>query len=154
MHRHSREFVEQNLLVCQRIKYNRFHWWRNWKVRDSLSPMSSPLSKIQNGDFDHSPYYWMAQYALYELEDRLTGTEKDHDVRGLYMEKYRRLMEDYYKDEAKRLEQIVKDFTRSFKISKPDLETLMEAFDGTLEDLYHYLYERYVPPRQPVPSFR
>lgn len=155
MIRHPRPFIEQKLSELVRIKYNRFQWWRNWKVKDTLHPYAPIPDKIKNGDFDHSPYYWMAQYALYELEDRQVGVqdlEKRREIESLYMEKYRRLMEDYHKDEATRLEDFKKQVIKSTRIAKEVLEQLMEDFDGTLLDLYQQLSSQYTPVRQAPPS--
>lgn len=155
MLRHPRPLIEQKLSDLVRIKYNRFQWWRNWKLKDTLHPNRTLVERIQNGDFDHSAYYWMAQYALYELEDRQIGIkdlEKRREIESLYMEKYRRLMEDYHKDEATRLEDYKKAVVKSTRVTKEALEALMETFEGTLEELYLHVVETYNPKPQPVPK--
>ena len=54
------------------------------------------------------------------------------------MERYRRLMEDGYKEENKRLMALKKKLTKEFKIAQEDLEEIMENFDGTIAELYLY----------------
>jgi len=161
MIRHSRKTIEQKLSEFVRIKYNKFQWWRNWKLKDTLHPKRTVLERVLNGDFDHSAYYWMAQYALYELEDRQTGVqdlEKRRESESLYMEKYRRLMEDYTKDEALRLEDFKKALVKETRITRDQLEQLMETFEGTLEDLCNQVSAdfgvvRQLPPQHLIKGF-
>jgi hypothetical protein len=48
-------------------------------------------------------------------------------------------MEDYQKEEAEILRKLKLEFKKVFKISKEDLERIMETFDGTTLDLYIYI---------------
>lgn len=156
MHKHPREFVEEKLSSLTPIKYNRFQWWRNYKVKDTLHTLSDLLSRIRNGDFDHSPYFWMAQMALHELDAKIATTndpEKQRDFAGLYMEKYRRLMLDYQKDEASRLDDLVKSFAKSTPLSKDEIKSIIETFDGTIEELYHHILSLYSIKSQAPPKF-
>ena len=155
MLRHPRPLIEEKLSALVRLKYNKFQWWRNWKLKDTLHPNKPLLERIENGDFDHSGYYWMAQYALYELEDRQVGIqdlEKLRDIESLYMEKYRRLMEDYHKDEATRLQDYKKAVVKAVRITKEALEELMEDYEGTLGELYLYVHRLYNPAIQAPPG--
>jgi hypothetical protein len=58
---------------------------------------------------------------------------------NLYMERYRRLMEDAYKEEDKRFNGLKKRLSKEFKMTKEEIEEIMEDFDGTISDLYLYL---------------
>lgn len=156
MHKHSREFVEEKVSSLTPVKYNRFQWWRNYKIKDTLHTYSDLLARIRNGDFDHSPYFWMAQMALHELDTKLENVkdiDKQRDITGLYMEKYRRLMIDYEKDEASRLDELTKAFIRSTRITQSKFEELIESFDGTLEELYYYVTSVYSVQIQKPPVF-
>ena len=58
---------------------------------------------------------------------------------NLYMERYRRLMEDSHKEEDKRFNALKKRLSKEFKMTKEDLEEVMETFEGSIEELYLYL---------------
>jgi hypothetical protein len=55
------------------------------------------------------------------------------------MERRRKLLEDYEKEENKRVQKLKTAFRNTFSIDKEQLESIMENFDGSLLDLYHYL---------------
>lgn len=153
----SKAFIKDKLSSLTPVKYNRFQWWRNYKFNDTLSPMTSTLSKIRNGEFEHSPYYWMAQEALVQAEEKVAKSkslEEQRDALSLYMEKYRRLQEDYEKDEFKRITAFKKEVTKRLRIPITALEEIMESYDGTIEELYVHLEELYLIKPQPVPKFK
>jgi hypothetical protein len=153
---HPRTYVEDQLLKLKPVKYNRYQWWRNWKIPDELHSYAPTLEKIRNGDFDYSPYYWMAQYALYEFQDKIFGIkdlEKKREVESLYMEKYRRLMEDYHKDEHKRLDNLKRELRRCFGLTKELVDEYLKSFEGTLEELYNLLTRKYTAHRIKPPKF-
>jgi hypothetical protein len=136
---HSKEIVNKEIDKLQPLKYNQFYWWRKFKEKSPLSTKDAVHARIDNGDFDFSSYYWQAQYALLEMEEK-TGHIKDpsvrHESQTLFRERYRRLMNDFEKDEPQRLESYVKTMTGLFEIEKDELEKKMETFDGTLKELY------------------
>jgi len=51
----------------------------------------------------------------------------------------KRLYEDYEKDEKWKLDDLVKEFSRNFHITKDEAGLEMEEFDGTLTELYDYI---------------
>jgi hypothetical protein len=53
------------------------------------------------------------------------------------MERRRRLLIDYEKEEANIMRELKSDFVKTFKIDRKLLETIMETFDGTLIELYN-----------------
>jgi hypothetical protein len=56
----------------------------------------------------------------------------------------KRLWEDFEKDENEKLKKIFKEFSKNFTASDEELMTTIERdFDGTLEELYHYLCIRF-----------
>jgi energy-converting hydrogenase A subunit M len=55
------------------------------------------------------------------------------------MEKYRRLIQDYEKDEAQRLINLRKGFAKYFRISQEEVIELMDNFDGSLEELHNHI---------------
>jgi len=59
------------------------------------------------------------------------------------MERYRRLLKDFEKDEPQRLETFKKSVIKIFDITLEDLEKKMEEFDGTLKELYIFIKTNY-----------
>lgn len=143
---HSKEIINKHISKLQPLKYNQFFWWRKFKEKSPLSTKDALHARIDNGDFDFSSYYWQAQYALIEMEEK-TGHIKNPDTRReaqqIFMERYRRLMKDFEKDEPQRLENYIKAMTGLFEIEKEDLEKKMEDFDGTLKELYILIKTNY-----------
>jgi hypothetical protein len=136
---HSKETIHKQISKLQQLKYNQFYWWRKFKDKSPLSSKEAVHARIDNGDFDFSSYYWQAQYALLEMEEK-TGHISDpgnrHEAQTIYRERWRRLMNDYEKDESQRLIEYKKAITNLFEIEDDDLEKKMEDFDGTLKELY------------------
>ena len=143
---HSNETINKHISKLQPLKYNQFYWWRKFKDKSPLLSKEAVHARIDNGDFDFSSYYWQAQYALIEMEEK-TGHISDpgnrHDAQTIYRERYRRLMNDYEKDEAQRLAEYKKTITNLFEIEDKDLEEKMEDYDGTLKELYILIKNNY-----------
>jgi hypothetical protein len=139
---HSKETINKEIAKLQPLKYNQFFWWRKFKEKSPLSNKEAVYARIDNGDFDFSSYYWQAQYTLHEMEEKtgyILEPDKRREAQSIYMERWRRLMNDYEKDEPQRLESYIKVMTGLFEIEKEELETKMESFDGTLKELYDLL---------------
>jgi hypothetical protein len=143
---HSKETIHKQISKLQQLKYNQFYWWRKFKDKSPLSSKEAVHARIDNGDFDFSSYYWQAQYALVEMEEK-TGHISDpgnrHEAQTIYRERWRRLMNDYEKDESQRLIEYKKTITNLFEIEDDDLEKKMENFDGTLKELYTLIKTEY-----------
>jgi hypothetical protein len=146
MIKHSIETINREIAKLQPLKYNQFFWWRKFKEKSPLSSKDALHARIDNGDFDFSSYYWQAQYAIHEMEEK-TGHISDpasrHEAQTIYRERWRRLMNDFEKDEPQRLENYVKSITSIFEIEKEDLERKMENFEGTLKELYILIKTNY-----------
>lgn len=143
---HSQKTIMREINKLTPLKYNQFFWWRKFKDKSPLSSKDAVHARIDNGDFDFSSYYWQAQYTLLEMEEK-TGYIQQPDTRReaqqIYMERYRRLMKDFEKDEPQRLENYIKAMTGLFEIEKEELETKMESFEGTLKELYDLIKATY-----------
>lgn len=145
---HDKKTVLEKLAHLPKLKYNKFQWWRSHGIPQELHHYQPLINRINNGDFDPSPYLWMAQLALHDMQERMDAEksiDKKRDVQGLYMEKYRRLQIDYEKDEAYRLVELKKAFFTTFRISKEVLEEIMQDFVGSLQDLYYFLEQQNKP---------
>ena len=143
---HTKEIVNKELSKLQPLKYNQFFWWRKFKDKSPLSTKDAVHARIDNGDFDFSSYYWQAQYALLEMEEKtghISNPSTRHEAQTIYRERYRRLMKDFEKDEPQRLETYIKAMTGLFEIEKDELENKMETFDGTLKELYILIKTNY-----------
>ena len=143
---HSKETVNREIAKLQPLKYNQFFWWRKFKEKSPLSNKEAIHARIDNGDFDFSSYYWQAQYTLHEMEEK-TGHIKDpsqrHEAQTIFRERWRRLMNDFEKDEPLRITNYKKNINSMFEIEENELEKLMEDFDGTLRDLYTFIKTNY-----------
>ena len=143
---HKRETINKEVGKLQPLKYNQFFWWRKFKDKSPLSSKDAMHARIDNGDFDFSSYYWQAQYAIQEMEDKtghIADPVKRHEAQAIYRERYRRLMKDFEKDEPQRLDAYIKSMTRLFEIEEDELEKKMEEFDGTLKELYILIKNNY-----------
>lgn len=138
----SREFLEEQLTKLTPASYNPYYWYRRYKTKEELGNKYPLYERIAHGDFDASEYYYQAEYEIYLLEDKLKtckNVDEEHHARGLFMERRRKLINDYEREEAKRMDKLKKAFVKTFKINKDLLESIMENFDGSLLDLYQYI---------------
>jgi len=143
---HNIKTVSKEINKLQPLKYNQFFWWRKFKEKSPLSTKDALHARIDNGDFNFSSYYWQAQYALIEMEEKtnhIKHPDTRHEAQQIYRERYRRLMKDFEKDEPQRLENYIKAMTGLFEIEKEELESKMEDFEGTLKELYDLVKATY-----------
>jgi len=155
---YSQEQLEKKFKKLRKLNYNAFRWWRMYDDPKPSLPKQSPLlDKIKNGDFDYSHYNYQAMWCEHEMNkihDKYGFDDMGHYVEetSLLRSRRKRLLEDHYKEEDNRLESIAIEFTKNFKITKDEIKTLMGEFDGTLEELYIHLQEKfpskkfYLPP--------
>jgi hypothetical protein len=54
------------------------------------------------------------------------------------MERHRRLLLDYEKEERQIMQNLISDFSKTFKLDKKQLETFMETHDGTTLEMYNH----------------
>jgi hypothetical protein len=107
--------------------YDRFMWWR------SYTPKQKPLTnrhdlreRIHNGDFDVAPYAFEAQLVEHRMNEVFVECRGYEDT---YREKTqvdkarrKRLLEDYEKEEARRLSELKKAFILKLKMTKEQYE--------------------------------
>jgi len=141
--RHSREVVMGHIKKLQPLNYNRFMWWRTHT--DRVVPLGKRAllkDRILNGEFNPSSYFWQAQLALYTAKDKLDLTKHDTryqiEICVVDFQRYKKLMEDFEKEESQRMEAIYNAFTSAFQITKEELEEKFLNFNGTLLDFYNY----------------
>jgi hypothetical protein len=144
--RHDRNTVEANLARYQPLNYNRFMWWRSHT--DGIKPLGKRAhlrDRIKNGDFNESSYYMQAQLALHNAKDKVDLTKHDHsdqlEILAVDLARYKRLMEDFEKEENARLEALYDAFTSTFKMTRSQLEEELCNWPGELLSYYDYCKE-------------
>lgn len=141
-----REVVEANLARYQPLNYNRFRWWRSHT--DNITPLGKRANlkkRIVNGDFNESTYFWQAQLALHNAKDKVNLNIHNHsdqlDILSVDLARYKRLMEDYEKEENTRLEALYDAFTSCFLITRQELIDELCEWNMDLLDYYNYCKE-------------
>lgn len=141
--KHSREVVENYIAKLQPLNYNKFRWWRTHT--DNVKPLgkrSLLKDRIINGDFEPSSYYWQAQLALYTAKDKVNLESDDHHKQleriAIDLTRYKRLMDDYEKEEKERMISLYDAFTSAYKITKIELEKEFLKWSGDILSFYEH----------------
>ena len=124
--------------------YDRFMWWR------SYTPKSKPLTnrhpfkdRILNGDFDIAPYKFEAELVEHRMNDKFIECRGYEDTfrEATQVDKARRkrLLEDFEKDEANKLQELERGFLQTFKLTKEQYEEEVMNTDLELIELYFYI---------------
>jgi hypothetical protein len=116
-------------------------------MRETLHPYKPLYDKIKNGDYDVSDYFYQTKYELELMEEdlaKIKSVDDQHEKRGLWMERYRRLNEDYAKDEANIMKSLRKDFQTTFRVNDDELDAYMEQCEGDLMCLYNTIKQDYI----------
>jgi hypothetical protein len=140
-------YVKDKISTFTPTKYNQFYWWRRFKMRETLHPYKPLYDKIKNGDYDVSDYFYQTKYELELMEEdlaKIKSVDDQHEKRGLWMERYRRLNEDYAKDEANIMKSLRKDFQTTFRVTDDELDAYMEQCEGDLMCLYSTVKQDYI----------
>jgi hypothetical protein len=140
-------YVKDKISTFTPSKYNKFYWWRKFKMRETLHPYRPLYDKIKNGDYEVSDYFYQAKYELELMEEKLAVIKNPEDKReaiGLSMERYRRLNKDYANDEENIMKTLIKDFNTTFRVTEEELYSYMEECDGDLLCLYNTVKQDYV----------
>ena len=144
--RHSRDVVEQNLARYQPLNYNRFMWWRSHT--DGITPLSKRATlkeRITNGDFNESSYFWQAQLALHNAKDKINLNKHNHpdqlEILAVDLSRYKRLMEDFNKEDNVRLEALYDAFISTFKMTRTEFINEICEWSGDLLSYYKHCME-------------
>ena len=119
----SRARLEKEFSKLQKLNYNQFRWWRMYESKNKpLKATASFRDTILNGDYDFSHYWYQAAWVEHDIDDLEIECADDS---GKFIEKASvlrarrtRLLEDYEKDEAYKLECLEKEFVGNFIITK------------------------------------
>jgi len=140
--RMNREHIEERLSQLPKKTYNQFVWWRRYQQRQVLSDRSTLYHKILNSDYETSDYYYQAEHENYLLEDAVSSLktyEEKLDKISLFRARYKKLHEDFLKEETEIMTKMKKDFVKEFKVTKDEFDSIIESFDGTTLELYEHL---------------
>jgi hypothetical protein len=121
-------------------------WWRTHAQPGAPLGKRAPLkSRIVNGDFDFSCYYWQAQSTAINARKKLNLDKDDYQMQyekvTVDVARYRRLLADFEKEENARIEAIVDAFTTSFKINREELLDRLCNWPFDLLSFYESLEE-------------
>ena len=135
--------------------YDRFMWWRSFTPKNKPLPKSKPLrDRISNGDLDHAPYLfesYLAEYTMNEkyLQCKTTSGEIDEgkfrQESSIDGARRKRLLEDYDKEETKRLDELRTGFMKEFGIDRETYTKEAENSSKKLVDFYDYMSRKYKP---------
>ncbi len=128
-----------------------FYWWRRFRTHKSLPYKANLLDKIRNGDFEYSPFFDQARWELEWMKDEQEEFINEYQGRNpledkLYSDieirarkRYNKLYEDGMKDENDRMDSLISNLSKSFKMKKDKLKEITNEFGGTTEDLYFHV---------------
>ena len=130
-----------------------FYWWRRFRSHKNLPYKARLLDKITNGDFDPTPFFQEAEWELHwmkeeqdDFKDNYQGNldEIEQDIRYIEIEskarkRYNKLYEDGMKDEADRMDRLVNNFSKHFKVNRSKMHDIVYSFDGTILELYRFM---------------
>ena len=133
----------ERIKKLQPLNYNKFMWWRQFT--DNVKPLGKRAhlkDRILNGEFEPSTYLWQAQYALYQAKDKVNLQTDDHQKQmenlAVDLARYKRLMEDYEKEESQRMDALYDAFTSAFKLTRSELEEHFIKWSGDIASFYEY----------------
>ena len=130
--------------------YDRFMWWRSYTPKSKpLPPRSAFRDRILNGDLDLAPYRLEAEIVEHRMNQK--WVEYGYKDAGRWNEetsvdraRRKRLLEDYDKEEVKRLDEIKKGFVQTLKMSKDDYDKeVVRSSAANLITFYDKMAEKY-----------
>lgn len=153
--KHEKEWIEKTLSKRYFKKpYDRFMWWRSYTPKNKPLTNRHPLrDRIANGDFEQGPFLLEAELTLHRMNEKFIecigkdGTPdhgKFHSDTTMERVRRKRLLEDFEKDEAKKLSELKTAFTSyRWKLTKDQYEEEIANFDGTTLKFYDYIEKKY-----------
>lgn len=148
------DYFKQNFNT---LSYNRFFWWRSFAPKyKELSNRHRVRDRIVNGDFNQPGYWFEAQLVEHRLNELyleigIKDSEKFHEETTMDRVRRKRLLEDFEKDEQKKLGELKKAILKEIKIDEEQYDYESE-FGPVFEliDFYDYLVEKYGTYWKPV----
>lgn len=154
---HPKEFLE-NYLSKRYFKkpYDRFMWWRSYTPKNKPLHKNKPfIEKIKNGDYEVGPYLMEMQLAEHRMNEKYIECDGDYTIwnkeTSIDKARIKRLHDDHEKEEARKLEEIRKQFTIVFKMTAEDYDKeVMNTGAKDLEDFYYKMEKKYGTYWQPT----
>ncbi len=156
---HTREqLLGTKLKGLRKLNYNPFTWWRMYESTNKpLSSRAHISDKIKNGDYDYPHWKYQAELCEHDLNDMWKKMAPDYakwvEESSLMRARRKRLMEDHEKEENKKLEEIVREFTKYYRVTKEEVIDKMLDWEGDLYGFYQFMDDRYRIKPSPVPKF-
>jgi len=144
----SRSRLKKEFSNLQKLNYNQFRWWRMYESKNKpLKATASFRDTILNGDYDFSHYWYQAAWVEHDIDDLEIECGSDD---GKFVEKASvlkarrtRLLEDFEKDEAEKLTNLVKEFKSNFVITEDQINEEMLEWSGDLISFYYHIEDNY-----------
>ena len=144
----SRSRLQKEFSGLQKLNYNQFRWWRMYESKNKpLKATASLRDTILNGDYDFSHYWYQAAWVEHDIDDLEIECGSDD---GKFVEKASvlkarrtRLLEDFEKDEAEKLTNLVKEFKSNFVITEDQINEEMLEWSGDLISFYYHIEDNY-----------
>ena len=136
--------------------YDRFMWWRSYTPKNKPLPNRSTfLQKIKNGDYDIGPYLMEVQLVQHRMNEKFVECDGDYTVwnhaTSVDKARIKRLHADHEKEEAKKLEDIRRQFTIVMKMTAEQYDKeVMNTGAKDLEAFYYKMEKKYGTYWQPV----
>lgn len=156
---HSREvLLNTKLKGLRKLNYNPFTWWRMYESTNKpLSPRSFLGDRIKNGDYDYPHWKYQAELCEHDLNEMWQKMSPDYakwvEESSLMRARRKRLLEDHEKEENKKLEDLIREFTRCYRVTKEQVEDMILEWEGELYDFFVYMDDRFRTKPTPVPKF-
>ena len=160
-----KEFLEKYLSKRYFKKpYDKFMWWRSYTPKNKPLHKNQPfIEKIKNGDYEVGPYLMEMQLAEHRMNEKYIECDGDHTVwnnaTSIDKARIKRLHADHEKEEARKLDDIRRQFTIVFKMTAEDYDReVMNTGAKDLEDFYYKMEKKYgtywQPLKMPKNSFK
>ncbi len=156
---HTREqLLGTKLKGLRKLNYNPFTWWRMYESTNKpLSSRAHISDKIKNGDYDYPHWKYQAELCEHDLNDMWKKMAPDYakwvEESSLMRARRKRLMEDHEKEENRKLEEIVREITKYYRVTKEEVIDKMLDWEGDLYGFYQFMDDRYRIKPSPVPKF-
>ncbi len=156
---HTREqLLGTKLKGLRKLNYNPFTWWRMYESTNKpLSSRAHISDKIKNGDYDYPHWKYQAELCEHDLNDMWQKMSPDYakwvEESSLMRARRKRLIEDHEKEENKKLEELVREFTRYYRVTKEQVLDLMLEWEGDLYGFYQFMDDQYRIKPAPIPKF-
>ena len=124
--------------------YDRFMWWRSYTPKNKPLTNRHPFrDRILNGDFDVAPYKFESELVEHRMNEKFIECRGYEDTfrEATQVDKARRkrLLEDYEKEETRRLADLRKGFVQELRMTKEEYDECV--IQSSSKDLISFYYK-------------